>query len=115
MTREIVVTYFGLLGGWLRPHQEVMLAVDTKGIARIKQYRSGLSYRGPVYFVPDDCLLPEEAQSLGIRSVRWRRSSSIRKDEVHHPPASHRRCRAALAADLLQCQLRHLSYSSLKR
>src|SRR5262249_45780424 len=62
--------------GWLasRPHQEVMLEVDAKAIARMKQYefggryRDGFAYSGRVYFVPDETLLLEEASSLGIGS-----------------------------------------------
>jgi hypothetical protein len=74
MTRGVVVVYFSRLGGWLRPHQEVMLEADAKAIARVKQYEFGGRYRdgfacpGRVYFVPDETLLVEEASSLGIRS-----------------------------------------------
>src|SRR5262249_57031726 len=74
MTRGVVLVYFGRLGGWLRPHQEVMLEVDAKAIARMKQYefggryRDGFAYSGRVYFVPDETLLLEEASSLGIGS-----------------------------------------------
>jgi hypothetical protein len=35
MTQGVVVVYFGRLGGWLRPHQQRMLEVDAKAIARI--------------------------------------------------------------------------------
>jgi hypothetical protein len=74
MTRGVVLVYFGRLGGWLRPHQKVMLEVDAKAIARMKQYefggryRDGFAYPRRVYFVPDETLLLEEASSLGIGS-----------------------------------------------
>jgi Protein of unknown function (DUF3182) len=76
MTQGVVVVYFSRLGGWLRPHQEIMLEVDAKAIARIKQYefggryRDGFAHPGRVYFVPDETLLVEEASSLGITSAR---------------------------------------------
>ena len=76
MTQGVVVVYFSRLGGWLRPHQEIMLEVDAKAIARMKQcafggrYREGIVYPGRVYFVPDETLLVEEASSLGITSSR---------------------------------------------
>jgi Protein of unknown function (DUF3182) len=62
------------MGGWLRPHQELMLEVDAKAIAGIKQYefggryQDGFAYPSRVYFVPDETLLLEEASSLGISS-----------------------------------------------
>src|SRR5262245_33700837 len=74
MTQGVVVVYFSRLGGWLRPHQERMLEVDAKAIARIKQYEfggryhAGFAYPGQVYFVRDETLLLEEASSLGIDS-----------------------------------------------
>jgi len=74
MAHGVVIVYFSRLGGWLRPHQEVMLEVDAKAIARMKQYefggryRDGFAYSGRVYFVPDETLLLEEASSLGIGS-----------------------------------------------
>src|SRR5215813_4773723 len=74
MTQGVVVVYFGRLGGWLRPHQEVMLEADAKAIAGVKQFEFGGRYRdetvypGRVYFVPDETLLVEEASSLGINS-----------------------------------------------
>ena len=74
MTQGVVVVYFGRMGGWLRPHQELMLEVDAKAIAGVKQYefggryQNGFAYPGRVYFVPDATLLLEEASSLGISS-----------------------------------------------
>jgi hypothetical protein len=76
MTQGVVVVYFSRLGGWLRPHQKLMLEVDAKAIARVKQYafggryRDGLAHSGRIYFVPDETLLVEEASSLGITSAR---------------------------------------------
>jgi Protein of unknown function (DUF3182) len=76
MTQGVVLVYFSRLGGWLRPHQEIMLEVDAKAIARVKQYafggryRDGFAHPGRVYFVPDETLLVEEAASLGITSFR---------------------------------------------
>jgi uncharacterized protein DUF3182 len=76
MTQGVVVVYFSRLGGWLRPHQKLMLEVDAKAIARVKQYefggryRDGFAHPGRVYFVPDETLLVEEAASLGITSAR---------------------------------------------
>jgi hypothetical protein len=74
MTRGVVLVYFGRLGRWLRPHQELMLELDAKAIAGVKQYefggryQDGFAYPGRVYFVPDETLLLEEASSLGISS-----------------------------------------------
>ena len=76
MTQGVVVVFFSRLGGWLRPHQKLMLEVDAKAIARVKEYafggryRDGVAYPGRVYFVPDETLLLEEASSLGITSSR---------------------------------------------
>jgi hypothetical protein len=73
MTTGVVVVYFSQLGGRLRTHQEVMLAADAKAIAGIKGYEFGgcyqedHSYSGPLFFVPDDTLLLDEALGLGIR------------------------------------------------
>jgi len=74
MTQGVVVVYFSRLGGWLRPHQKLMLEADAKAIARVKQYefgglyREGFAHSGRIYFVPDETLLVEEASSLGITS-----------------------------------------------
>jgi hypothetical protein len=73
MTRGVVVTYFTRLGGRLDTHQKIMLNADAKVIADILRYDFGghhhdaREYPGPVFFVPDDTLLPDEASSLGIR------------------------------------------------
>jgi hypothetical protein len=70
----VVVVYFSKLGGRLRAHQKIMLDADAKAIARLKRYDfrgchdGAHDYRAPVFFVPDDTLLSDEASSLGIRS-----------------------------------------------
>jgi len=70
----VVVVYFSKLGGRLRAHQKIMLDADAKTIARLKRYDfrgchdRACDYRRPVFFVPDDTLLSDEASALGIRS-----------------------------------------------
>ena len=70
----MVVIYFSRLGGRLDPHQKVMLEADAKVIAHVLGYdyrraprRHANDYTAPVFFVPDDTLLVDEASSLGIR------------------------------------------------
>src|SRR5262249_55896059 len=69
---DLVLVYFSQLGGRLKTHQEVMLATDAEAIAGLKGYEFGetyeptRSYSGPLYFVPDDTLLEDEARGLGI-------------------------------------------------
>ena len=73
MTRGTVVIHFSRLGGRLDPHQTVMLDADAKVIAHVLGYEYGgrhqaaKDYTAPVFFVPDDTLLVDEASSLGIR------------------------------------------------
>jgi Protein of unknown function (DUF3182) len=73
MTRGTVVIHFSQLGGRLDPHQKVMLDADAKVIAHVLGYEFGgrlqaaKDYAAPVFFVPDDTLLVDEASSLGIR------------------------------------------------
>ena len=73
MTRGMVVIHFSRLGGRLDPHQKVMLDADAKVIAHVLGYEYGgrhqaaKGYAVPVFFVPDDTLLVDEASSLGIR------------------------------------------------
>ncbi|MGX9430673.1 MULTISPECIES: DUF3182 family protein [Bradyrhizobium] len=71
-----VVTYASRLGKPLRVHQRIMLAADAKAIAKLTQYKFGGDYgtaasnrSGHIYFVPDDTLLLDEAESLGIRGA----------------------------------------------
>ena len=69
-----VVVYFSKLGGRLRAHQKIMLDADARTIARLKRYDfrgchdCARAYPGPLFFVPDDTLLSDEASALGIRS-----------------------------------------------
>ena len=73
MARGTVVIYLSQLGGRLRTHQEAMLIADAKAIADIKEFefagdfQKGTAYPAPLFFVPDDTLLVEEARGLGIR------------------------------------------------
>jgi hypothetical protein len=73
MTRGMVVIHFSRLGGRLDPHQKIMLDADAKAIAHVLGYDFGghhqaaKDYAAPVFFVPDDTLLVDEASSLGIR------------------------------------------------
>jgi hypothetical protein len=73
-TNGMVVIYFSQLGGRLSDHQKVMLEADAKVIAQIKrccfggQHYPAQDPSRPVYFVPDDTLLLDEARSLGIRT-----------------------------------------------
>jgi Protein of unknown function (DUF3182) len=73
MTRGMVVIHLSRLGGRLDPHQTVMLDADAKVIAHVLGYEYGgrhqaaKDYTAPVFFVPDDTLLVDEASSLGIR------------------------------------------------
>jgi uncharacterized protein DUF3182 len=68
----LVLIYFSQLGGRLKTHQKVMLASDAEAIAGLKGYEFGGSYETaqsyprPLYFVPDDTLLEDEARTLGI-------------------------------------------------
>jgi hypothetical protein len=74
MARGVVVGYFSWFGKPLQWHHKVVLDLGAKAIARIKGYRFGglydpeHSYSGPLFFVPDDTLLLDEAACLGIRS-----------------------------------------------
>ena len=100
MMRGIVLIYFSCLGGWLRPHQELMLAADAQTIAKLKRcdfggiYQSERSYPGNLFFVPDDCLLADEAQSLGIRG-----SGDLYGGVVPHPFVKTKSITHPLVAD----------------
>ena len=73
MTKGVVVIYFSRLGGRLDTHQKVVLEADAKVIAHILGYDVGARQHtandesAPIFFVPDDALLVDEAASLGIR------------------------------------------------
>jgi hypothetical protein len=74
MPRGVVVVYFSQFGKPLQAHHKVVLDLGAKAIAKIKGYDFGGHYDtahhycGPLFFVPDDTLLLDEASSLGIRS-----------------------------------------------
>jgi hypothetical protein len=74
MATGIVVLYFSRFGKPLQWHHKVVLHLGAKAIAKIKGYEFGGHYRptyaysGPLFFVPDDTLLLDEAACLGIRS-----------------------------------------------
>ena len=74
MANGIVVLYFSRFGKPLQAHHKVVLDLGAKAIARIKGYEFGghydtaYDYCGPLFFVPDDTLLLDEAACLGIRS-----------------------------------------------
>src|SRR5262245_48136513 len=58
----------------LQTHHKAVLDLDAKAIARIKGYKfaghydTAHDYSGPLFFVPDDTLLLDEAACLGIHS-----------------------------------------------
>jgi hypothetical protein len=74
MPSGIVVVYFSRFGKPLQVHHKVVLDLGAKAIAKIKGYDFGGHYDpayrhpGPLFFVPDDTLLLDEASCLGIRS-----------------------------------------------
>jgi hypothetical protein len=74
MARGVVVVYFSWFGKPLQWHHKVVLDLGAKAIARIKGYKFGgpydpeHNYSGPLFFVPDDTLLLDEAACLGIHS-----------------------------------------------
>ena len=74
MANGIVVLYFSRFGKPLQTHHKVVLDLAAKAIAKLKGYEFGghydaaYGYSGPLYFVPDDTLLLDEASCLGIRS-----------------------------------------------
>jgi len=74
MPRGVVVVYFSRFGKPLQAHHKVVLDLNAKAIAKIKGYEFGghydtaHHYSGPLFFVPDDTLLLDEASCLGIRS-----------------------------------------------
>ena len=69
-----VLIYFSRFGKPLQTHHKIVLDLAAKAIAKIKGYDFGghydtaRDYPGPLYFVPDDTLLLNEALCLGIRS-----------------------------------------------
>jgi hypothetical protein len=69
-----VLIYFSRFGKPLQAHHKIVLDLAANAIAKIKGYDFGghydtaRDYRGPLYFVPDDTVLLNEASCLGIRS-----------------------------------------------
>jgi hypothetical protein len=69
-----VVIYFSRFGKPLQTHHKVVLDLAAKTIAKIKGYDFGGNYEpargypGPLYFVPDDTLVLNEALRIGVRS-----------------------------------------------
>ena len=74
MARGVVVVYFSRFGKPLQTHHKVVLDLGAKAIANLKGYEFGghydaaYHYFGPLFFVPGDTLLLDEASYLGIRS-----------------------------------------------
>jgi len=75
ISRGVVLVYFSRFGKPLQWHHQVVLNAGAKAIADIKGYDFGgrydttHRYSGPLFFVPDDTLLLNEASCLGIRSA----------------------------------------------
>jgi hypothetical protein len=69
-----VLIYFSRFGKPLQTHHKIVLDLAAKAIAKIKGYDFGgrydtaRDYPGPLYFVPDDTVLLNEALCVGIRS-----------------------------------------------
>jgi hypothetical protein len=69
-----VLIYFSRFGKPLQTHHKIVLNLAAETIAKIKGYDFGghydtaRDYSGPLYFVPDDTVLLNEASCLGIRS-----------------------------------------------
>ena len=69
-----VLIYFSRFGKPLQTHHKIVLDLAAETIAKIKGYDFGghydptRDYPGPLYFVPDDTVLLNEASCLGIRS-----------------------------------------------
>lgn len=76
MLEYIVVIYFSRLGTPLLAHERATLAAVANAIAQIKHcefagcYDGGRQNSGPIFVVPDDTLMLDEALSLGVRSPR---------------------------------------------
>jgi hypothetical protein len=74
VARGVVVVYFSRFGKPLQTHHKIVLDLGAKAIAELKGYHFGghydtaYDYSGPLFFVPDDTLLLDEASCLGIRS-----------------------------------------------
>jgi hypothetical protein len=75
MRRGIVVVYISPFGKPLQWHHKVVLDAGAKTIAKLKgndfggRYQARCDRGAPVFFVPGDTLLLDEASRLGIRSA----------------------------------------------
>src|SRR6516225_9565329 len=71
---DTVAVYFSRLGAPMYTHEKVTLSIVTESIARISGWRFAGVYDpvepciGGLFFVPDDTLMIDEAQGLGIHS-----------------------------------------------
>src|SRR5262245_38514310 len=74
MAIGVIVVHFSRFGKPLQTHHKVVLDSGAKAIAKLKGYEFGghydaaCDYSGPLFFVPDDTLLLDEAAGLGINS-----------------------------------------------
>jgi Protein of unknown function (DUF3182) len=94
VARGVVVVYFSRFGKPLQTHHKIVLDLGAKAIAELKgchfggHYETAYDYSGPLFFVPDDTLLLDEASSLGIRSSNDLYGGVVPylfADESHHP------------------------------
>ena len=73
-TLDTVAVYFSRLGAPMYTHEKVTLSIVAESIARVNGCRYAGVYNlaehsgGGVFFVPDDTLMLDEAQNLGIHS-----------------------------------------------
>jgi hypothetical protein len=71
----LVIVYFSRLGTPMLIHEETTLQWVANAVAQLKRYEFGglhdaaYRYSKNVYFVPDDTLIVDEAERLGIRSA----------------------------------------------
>jgi hypothetical protein len=74
MARGVVVVYLSRFGKPLQMHHKIVLDLGAKAIAKMMgydfggQYAAACDYASPLFFVPDDTVLLDEATYLGIRS-----------------------------------------------
>jgi Protein of unknown function (DUF3182) len=102
MTERAVVIYLSPHGKPLRrAHQRLLLEEDAKAIAKLKQCEFGGYYpsqgrpAAPLFFVPDQTLLCEEAEGWGSPARLSCSEASSRvsfSDEGHKPPTRGSLC-----------------------
>src|SRR5262245_9319156 len=86
MPNGVVVLYFSRFDKPLQWHHKVVLDAVAKTIAKVKgddfggQYDARCDYSGPLFFVPADTLLADEASYLGIHC-----SNDLYGGAVPHP------------------------------